>query len=104
MRWLLVLVLAFAMAGCGTTPEPIPTPEHMPAPVVCDLNQGITKPEPEPVRPTGDYTQRHVSDYVARLHRWGSRGWEKLASARQRNERCKEKHEPNTAESEGEDQ
>lgn len=104
MKLLPVLAFAFVMAGCGTTPERIPAPERMPSPVVCDLKQGMTKPEPEPVRPTGDYSQRHVSDYIARLHRWGTRGWEKLAAARQRNEQCKQKHEPNTADSEREDQ
>lgn len=104
MKLLIVFAFAFALAGCSTTPEPIPAPERMPTPVVCDLEQGMTKPEPEPKRPTGDYSQRHVSDYVARLHRWGNRGWEKLAAARQRNERCKEQHQPNTADSEREDQ
>ena len=104
MKLLPLLAFAFVLAGCGTTPKPIPAPERMPSPVVCDLKLGMTKPEPEPVRPTGDYTQRHVSDYVARLHRWGGRGWEKLAGARQRNEKCKERHQENPADSEREDQ
>ncbi|WP_421864373.1 hypothetical protein [Marinobacter adhaerens] len=104
MKLLPLLAFAFVLAGCGTTPKLIPAPERMPGPVVCDLKLGMTKPEPEPVRPTGDYTQRHVSDYVARLHRWGGRGWEKLAAARQRNEKCKERHQENNADSEREDQ
>jgi hypothetical protein len=104
VKILSLLAFAFVLAGCGTTPERIPAPERMPAPVVCDLEQGMVEPEPQPVRPTGDYSQRHVSDYVARLHRWGSRGWEKLAAARQRNDQCKNRYEPNSADSEREDQ
>ena len=48
MKILSLLALAFVLTGCGTTPERIPAPERMPAPIVCDLKQGMVEPEPQP--------------------------------------------------------
>jgi len=85
--WALCLVLG--LAGCAATPEPAPQPPApLPAPVVCALPAGMSEPEPPPQRPEGEYTQRDVAEFVAELHRWGSRGWEKLARARHWSQDC----------------
>lgn len=84
------LVLLVGLAGCAATPAPEPPP----APpivnlVACSAPVGMTEPEAVPERPTGDYTQRDVALYVQALHRWGSRGWQRLAAVRDDATHCR---------------
>lgn len=88
MKVMIVVAVLLMLAGCASSPEPVPRPEPLPAPVLCALPEGQTVQEPEPERPTGDYSQRDVALYMERLHRWGSRGWTRLAAAREWSDNC----------------
>lgn len=72
-----LLPLIALLAGCSTTPDPPPMP---PAPVLCVVPDKMTDQDDKPARPTGDYSQKDVADYIKRLHRWGSQGWLKIKS------------------------
>lgn len=88
MKLITLMLVALVVAGCAGTPEPLPRPEPLPAPVLCDLPEAQTVQEPEPERPVGNYSQRDVALYIERLHRWGSRGWTRLAAAREWSNNC----------------
>lgn len=76
-RWVPMIAL---LAGCSTTPEPLPVPPIQPTPVLCTVPAKLTEPEEQPARPTGSYSQKDVADYIKRLHHWGSQGWLQLQS------------------------
>ncbi len=80
------LVACVAMVGCAVNAPPEVAP--VPAPVVCAPSAALTDGEPEPSRPAGQYTQRDVALYIKQLHRWGARGWEKLAASRSWSQSC----------------
>lgn len=90
VRWAMVPLLALLLTACSTRPEPPPEPPPQPAPVLCAAPAGMTAPEPEPVRPADDATQRDVAGYVTELHRWGSRGWQQLKAVRHHGMQCAE--------------
>ncbi|WP_151208985.1 hypothetical protein [Bordetella petrii] len=70
-----------ALAGCAGAPASPPPPTD-PAPVLCAASAGQTELEARPDKPTGTYSQRAVAAYIEQLHRWGTRGWEKVAAVR----------------------
>lgn len=78
-----------ALAGCAAQPpEPPPAPPIVTL-VACAAPAAMTEPEAAPERPAGDYTQRDVALYVQALHRWGGRGWQRLAAVRDDAARCR---------------
>lgn len=88
MKMMIAGALVLLLSGCASSPESLPSPEPLPAPVLCALPEGQTIQEPAPERPVGDYTQRDVALYIERLHRWGNRGWTRLAAAREWSDNC----------------
>lgn len=83
------LLLPLLLAGCATPEPPAPPdPAPLPTPVVCAPGAGMTEIETAPLAPRGDYTQRDVARYIAGLHLWGSRGWEKLHAVREWSRDC----------------
>lgn len=76
------VLVAGLLAGCASQPVVLPTPPAPPAVVLCAPESEMTAPEAQPERPTGIYSQRQVALFVEQLHRWGSRGWKKLAAVR----------------------
>lgn len=84
-----LVLLLLLLAGCATREAPPPpAPPPLPAPVLCAAPVGMTGQEPEPDRPAGDITQRDVAAYLVELHRWGWRGWRRLAGVRAHAEAC----------------
>lgn len=75
-------LVAGVLAGCASAPVALPPPPQVPPLVVCAPELEMTAPEAQPERPAGDYSQRRVALFIEQLHRWGSRGWKKLAAAR----------------------
>lgn len=89
MKGLLMLPAAAALAACSGAPEAPPAlPPVMVQQTVCAAPVGMTAPEAAPARPEGDYTQRDVALYVEGLHRWGYRGWLRLARVREHAAEC----------------
>lgn len=89
MKGLPLLPIAAGLAACTSTPDAPPAlPPVMVAPVVCAAPVGMTVAEAAPERPEGDYTQRDVALYVESLHRWGHRGWLRLARVREHAAEC----------------
>lgn len=86
MRALLIALVSLTLTGCLATAVPEVPPA--PTPVVCAASAALTEQESEPLRPTGQYTQRAVALYIKQLHRWGTRGWDKLAATRSWSQRC----------------
>lgn len=82
------LLAAGLSAGCAQQPAEPPEPAPIVNLVSCAAPAGMTESEPEPDRPEGDYTQRDVALYIESLHRWGSRGWLRLARVRDHAEHC----------------
>lgn len=86
--WLLVFAVMLLNSGCTTREPPPPEPPPLPAVVLCAPSVGATEPEPEPDRPGESATQQDVALYLIDLHRWGWRGWRRLASVRAHAEAC----------------
>lgn len=86
-RWW-ALGLVGLLAGCASAPEPLPPATIVPPPVVCEVPAGLAAGEDEPARPTGDYTQRDVAEYVVDLHRWGAAGWARVEAIEAWSEGC----------------
>lgn len=88
---LLAVVAAMAMmalTGCAQTPaEPLPPPPPINV-YSCATPVGMTEPEAKPLVPLGDYTQKDVALYITALHQWGTRGWLKVARAREHADKC----------------
>jgi hypothetical protein len=84
----LVLILPLLLLGCTTQPPAPPLPPPLPVQVVCALPESMTTPQPQPLRPTGDYTQRDVGLYLLQLHAWAAEGWARLDAVRQRSDDC----------------
>lgn len=80
-RLMVLACVAAGLASCAAAPSPTMPPAD-PAPVLCATPAGQTEPETEPDRPAGTYSQRAVAAYIEQLHRWGTRGWEKVAAVR----------------------
>lgn len=89
MKGLLMVPIVAALAACTSTPDAPPAlPPVMVSPILCAAPVGMTAAEAPPVRPEGDYTQRDVALYVEGLHRWGHRGWLRLARVREHAAEC----------------
>ena len=76
------VLVAGVLAGCAAAPVALPPPPQVPPVVVCAPESEMTAPEARPERPAGSYSQRQVALFIEQLHRWGSRGWKKLAAVR----------------------
>lgn len=77
-----------ALTGCAQTPsEPLPPPPAINL-YMCATPAGMTEPERSPLVPVGDYTQKDISLYITALHEWGTRGWLKVARAREHADKC----------------
>lgn len=82
---LLVLMVAM-LSGCASTPDPVPP--VLPAPVLCLVPGEMTGSQARPEKPTGDYSQQDVADYLNELHRWAITGWLKVQSIKQWSDDC----------------
>lgn len=86
------------LAGCTPVPPAPPAPPPLPATVVCAVPLAMTEREPMPLAPHGTDSQQEVALYLLALHRWGVRGWQRLAAIRDDSERCRDSAEPTDAE------
>ena len=83
----LVPVLAL-VAGCSTTPAPMPPAPIQPAPVICQVPDKHTVIAAKPAKPQGEYAQKDVADYLTKLHLWAARGWLQVESIKQWSNDC----------------
>lgn len=88
LRTIVILGVGAALAACGSTPpEPPPPPPSINV-YSCATPAGMTEREASPLIPVGDYTQKDVALYITALHQWGTRGWLKVARAREHADKC----------------
>lgn len=88
MRAFCIVLLAAGLAGCAAHQVELPPAPSVPPAMVCAAPGEMTSAEGQPERPTGKYTQRAVALYIESLHRWGARGWERLAAVRAWSKDC----------------
>lgn len=77
MTRLLPLVLVL-LTGCTHQPESRPAPSPAETPADCAVPAGLTGLDSPPIKPTGNYSQKAVADYLVELHAWGSAGWARV--------------------------
>ncbi|ATG73666.1 hypothetical protein AN401_07185 [Zobellella denitrificans] len=87
--WWMVMWSLIVLTGCTSRPAPLPEPAPLPAPILCAAPAAMTEHEPMPRAPRGDYTQQEVALYLLALHRWGSRGWQRLAAIHDYTRQCR---------------
>ncbi len=88
LRTIVIVSVMAALAACGSRPpEPPPPPPSINV-YSCATPAGMTEPERQPLVPVGDYTQKDVALYMTALHQWGTRGWLKVARAREHADKC----------------
>ncbi|MFV2949685.1 hypothetical protein [Pseudomonas japonica] len=79
MTRLLSLVLVMVLlAGCAHQSESRPVPTPLETPADCAVPAGLTGVDSPPTKPTGNYSQKAVADYLVELHVWGSAGWARI--------------------------
>lgn len=86
VRFAMLPLLALLLTACGSTP-PEPPPPSINV-YSCATPAGMTEREDSPLIPVGDYTQKDVALYITALHQWGTRGWLKVARAREHADKC----------------
>ncbi|WP_157966874.1 hypothetical protein [Pseudomonas sichuanensis] len=77
MTRLLPLVLVL-LAGCAHHPESRPAPTPVETPADCAAPAGLTGIDSSPTKPTGNYGQSAVAEYLVELHAWGAAGWARV--------------------------
>lgn len=82
MRLVVVALIAASVAGCTANRPDMPPAIQVAPSVLCAAPGEMTTPEARPEKPHGDYTQRDVALFIEQLHRWGQRGWKRLAAVR----------------------
>ncbi|WP_085919077.1 hypothetical protein [Halomonas sp. CSM-2] len=87
IRAVVIIAAGATLGACGSTPPELPQPPAINV-YQCVTPAGMTAPEPQPKRPRGEYTQDDVALYITELHRWGTRGWLKLARVREHADQC----------------
>lgn len=86
--------MLIALAGCATTPAPLPEPPPAEVVVVCATPAGMTEIEARPAAPRGEeYSQRDVARYIQALHRHATRGWLRVESIRAYARDCQQRAE-----------
>jgi len=85
LRAIVIIAASAALVACGSTPPEPPPPINV---YSCATPAGMTEPERKPLVPIGDYTQKEVALYTTALHQWGTRGWLKVARAREHADKC----------------
>ncbi|MGP5324949.1 hypothetical protein [Vreelandella titanicae] len=88
LKTIVIVAAGAALAACGSIPpEPPPPPPSINV-YSCATPAGMTEREDSPLVPVGDYTQKDVALYMTALHQWGTRGWLKVARAREHADKC----------------
>jgi len=82
------LCVVLVLTGCAATGPNLPEPPALPGPALCDVPVGMTEREPMPARPRGEYSQKDVAEYLARLHRHATRGWLRVVSIQEWSALC----------------
>tara|TARA_R110001583_G_scaffold194468_1_gene365405 strand:- start:2382 stop:2681 length:300 start_codon:yes stop_codon:yes gene_type:complete len=96
LRATVIIATGAALAACESMPTQPPPPPAINV-YTCATPAGMTEPEGKPLVPVGDYTQKEVSLFITALDQWGTRGWLKVARAREHADKC-------VASTEGEDE
>ena len=65
LRMFCVVLLTLSLSACG---EDVPSVVKVPDPIIVHVPEELRSCPAIPATPVGDYTQRDVADYVARLH------------------------------------
>lgn len=83
-----ILLMIILITGCALRPEPHPVAPVVLAPIMCEVPAGLTAIENEPQRPSGNYTQRDVAEFIVLLHRWGVAGWTRVGTISDWSDEC----------------
>ncbi|OLO06864.1 hypothetical protein BTW08_15325 [Salinicola sp. MH3R3-1] len=90
VRVIVAIITVALLTACESVPTSTPPPviDNEPPVVICAIPAGMTESKAEPSKPIGNYSQRDVGLYLQALHRWGSRGWLRLARVDERSREC----------------
>ncbi|MEL7982162.1 hypothetical protein AAG584_19155 [Vreelandella titanicae] len=100
LRIIVIIAAGAALAACESMPTQPPPPPPAINVYSCATPTGMTEPEGKPLVPVGDYTQKEVALFITALDQWGTRGWLKVARAREHADKCAESESADDEETE----